>query len=165
MTETTPGTAPTPNKETPAKPGAKRGFPGGRGPGRPKGSRDRRYIAGQAAAQALEHRAWDVVAALLTCSSWRARHEAAKTVLSYSLGMPRQMLTIEGGAGDLARELATALAAARVRRAALDADRGVASLLALPPAVLAPPGDEIPAPEAPVLGEVETEPAAVEVTP
>jgi hypothetical protein len=158
MTETTPGTAPTPNKETPAKPGAKRGFPGGRGPGRPKGSRDRRYIAGQAAAQALEHRAWDVVAALLTCSSWRARHEAAKTVLSYSLGMPRQMLTIEGGLSDFAAELGAALAEMRLRRSALDAGLPVAGLVGLPLALPAPPGDEVPAPEAPVPGETEVEP-------
>src|SRR5450759_1218422 len=111
MPETTKN-APAPTKEVAPKNGAKRrghSFQKGHHVGSPKGSLDRRYIAGQAAAQAMEHKAWDVVAALLTCTSWRARLESAKVVLSYSLGLPRQTLQLTGGFGDLAGELAQAL--------------------------------------------------------
>ena len=105
--------------------------------GRPKGSRDRRAVAGQMAATALEAKAWSVVAALLECRSWRARLESAKVVLSYAIGLPKQTLTIAGGIGDLGRELAAALQAARERRAALDAVVPVQAILAAPLAIVA----------------------------
>jgi hypothetical protein len=85
--------------------------------GKPKGAKDRRRVLGQEAAAALEGRCWDVLEGLLRSSSWRARHEAAKTTLAYALGLPRQTLTISGGVGDLAGELARALADVRARRA------------------------------------------------
>jgi hypothetical protein len=59
-----------------------------------------------------------VLEKLLTSPSWRARHEAAKTTLAYSLGLPRQSLTIDGSFGDLSKELALALQAVRLRREA-----------------------------------------------
>jgi len=89
--------------------------------GRPKGILNERAKVGQEAAAALEVKAWDVLERLLSSPSWRARHEAAKVVLAYAIGLPRQTLVIAGGFGDLSRELAAALAEARVRRAALDA--------------------------------------------
>jgi hypothetical protein len=87
-------------------------------PGKPKGTKDRRRIAGQATSKALEAKAWDVVEALLTCRSWRARFESAKVVLSYSIGLPRQSIDISGGAfSEIAVTLAVALRAAREARA------------------------------------------------
>ena len=148
------------------RPGSRVGRPFERGNvGKKPGARDRRKVLGQQAALALESQAWDAVEGLFRSSSWRAREAAAKIVLSYGLGLPKQTLELAGGVGTLAAELTKALAEARVRRAALEADRGVASLLALPLPILAPPGAEISAPEAPVLGEVEPEPAAGEETP
>jgi len=93
------------------------------GPGRPKGSPNKIRVVGALAAKGLEAKAWRVVETLLTSGSWRARHEAAKTVLAYSIGLPRQTLEITGGIGDLASELAAALAEVRSRRAALPAVR------------------------------------------
>ena len=88
-------------------------------PGKPKGAKDRRRVAGQATAKALEAKAWDIVEALLGCRSWRARLESAKVVLAYSIGLPRQRIDIAGGGafGEIVGELASALKAAREARA------------------------------------------------
>jgi len=121
-------------------------------PGRPKGTKDKRRIAGTATAKARGAKAWDVVAALLTCASWRARLEASKTVLAYSIGLPRQTLELTGGFGDLAGELAQALAEVRSRRAL----PGAVAVLEVEPTAL----------EAPVVDvePIET-PASVPVAP
>src|SRR5450759_4233080 len=97
-------------------------------PGKKKGTIDKRRMLGQEAAAALEGKCWDVLERLLSSTSWRARHEAVKTTLAYALGMPRQMIHLEGGFSDLSRELAAALVEARARRAALDASLPVAPL-------------------------------------
>jgi hypothetical protein len=103
------------------RPGTRLGRPFERGnPGKRRGARDRRTLLGQQAALALESQAWDVVEKLLHSSSWRARHEATKTILSYALGLPRATLELSGGFGDLSKELSLALAEARARRAELD---------------------------------------------
>lgn len=109
--------------------------------GKPKGAKDRRRVLGQEAARALEAGAWSVIERLLTSSSWRARHEAAKVILSYSIGMPVQSIAVRGGLSDLAGELTRALAAARLRRAQLDAPMAAQGLLAQPQAI--PAGAEI----------------------
>lgn len=121
--------------------------------GKKKGTKDKRTMLGQEAAAALEGRCWDVIEGLLASSSWRARHEAVKTTLAYALGMPRQMLHIEGGFSDLSRELTAALVEARLRRAALDASMPVASLPSVPLAIPAAPGDEAAVLEAEVVPE------------
>src|ERR1035437_4862909 len=110
--------------------------------GKPKGTIDKRRRLGQEAAAALEGKCWDVLERLLNSSSWRARHEAVKTTLAYALGMPRQMVHLEGGFGDLSRELTAALQEARVRRAALDASLPATCLLDAAEAPLALPGGE-----------------------
>lgn len=116
-------------------------------PGRPKGVMDRRRVLGQEAARALEAGAWGVIERLLTSSSWRARHEAAKVILSYSIGMPVQSIAVRGGLSDLAGELSRALQEARQRRAQLDA----APMTMLPVAgVLAQPQAPLELPAAPV---------------
>jgi hypothetical protein len=107
--------------------------------GKPVGAKDRRRVLGQAAAAALEGRCWDVLEGLLTSPSWRARHEAVKTTLGYALGLPRQTVTLAGGFADLSRELAAALAEARVRRATFDVPVPVAPLVTAPEAALALP--------------------------
>lgn len=84
-------------------------------PGRPKGIVNERARVGQEAASALEAQAWDVVERLLASPSWKARHEAAKTVLGYSIGLPKQTLDI-GGLSDVAALLTEALRAARDAR-------------------------------------------------
>lgn len=105
-------------------------------PGRPRGIHDkRRTSAGIEVATALASGAWDVIEALLKDRSWRARYEAAKCVLSYSIGLPKATLEVQGGFGDLGVELAAALKEARARRAALDAPAPVAAISAAPEAV------------------------------
>jgi hypothetical protein len=119
--------------------------------GKPVGAKDRRRVLGQAAAAALEGKCWDVLERLLTSPSWRARHEAAKTTLAYALGLPRQTVTLAGGFADLSRELAAALAEARVRRAALDASVPVAGSVAKPAGALAlPAAHAMSGPAAPI---------------
>jgi hypothetical protein len=128
-------------------------------PGKKKGTIDKRRMLGQEAAAALEGKCWDVLERLLSSTSWRARHEAVKTTLAYALGMPRQMLHIEGGFSDLSRELTAALVEARLRRAALDAALPVAALVTAPEAIPAAPAIEAPALEAEVVkaeGEAES---------
>jgi hypothetical protein len=116
-------------------------LPPHRGPGRPKGSLNRRFVTGTITAQALQDKAWIVVEALLECRSARARLEAAKVVLAYALGLPRQTVTIAGGIGDLAGELAAALQEVRARRAALDPVVAVAGILTQGTAIPAAPAD------------------------
>jgi hypothetical protein len=94
-------------------------------PGKKKGTKDKRTVLGQEAARSLEEGAWHVIERLLGSSSWRARHEAAKTVLGYAIGLPRATLELSGGFGDLARELSAALIEARERRLALIPSQGV----------------------------------------
>ena len=156
----------TPDSSRNDRPITRLGRPFGKGnPGRVKGNRNRSTRVGIEIASAMSGQAAETLRALLSSRSARIRLEACRTILGYAWGLPKQTLELAGGVGNLAAELTKALAEARVRRAALEADRGVASLLALPLPILAPPGAEIPAPEAPVLGEVEPEPAAGEETP
>src|SRR5450759_2809153 len=108
-------------------------------PGKKKGTIDKRRMLGQEAAAALEGKCWDVLERLLSSTSWRARHEAVKTTLAYALGMPRQMIHLEGGFSDLSRELTAALQEARARRAALDASVPAAVIVAAVPGALALP--------------------------
>ncbi len=108
-------------KEAPATRRIGKPFQKGHHSGRPKGAQDRRRLAGILAAKALEARAWDVVESLLTGRSLRVRLEAAKVVLSYSIGLPKATLEVSGGLSDLAGELARALQAVRERRLALPA--------------------------------------------
>ena len=98
-------------------------FKKGHGRGRPKGIIDKRRLGGEMAARALEARAWSVIRDLLQARAWRSRFEAARLVIAYVHGTPRQSLEITGGIGDLASELAAALAEVRSRRAALPAVR------------------------------------------
>jgi hypothetical protein len=68
------------------------------GPGRPKGIVDRRTDSGRKVAQALAARAWDVVEKMLDSSSpldGRLRLDAAKIVLEYAHGKPRQSVDID----------------------------------------------------------------------
>lgn len=90
-------------------------------PGKPRGVKNKNVLAGILAAKALEARAWDVLESLLAARSGRVKLEAAKTILGYACGLPRQTLELTGGFGDLAGELARALQAVRERRLALPA--------------------------------------------
>ena len=133
---TTPAAAP---REGTPKRTIGRPFEKGHHRGRPKGIVDRRRLAGAMAAKAIEARAWDVVFALLQARAWRPRFEAARLVLAYSVGLPKATLELTGGVGDLARELAAALAAVRERRAVLEGLSTAQANLALPEAISAAP--------------------------
>lgn len=109
-------------------------FPPGN-PGKPKGARDRRTEVGIEVARALASRARDTIEKLLDSRSPRVRFEAARLILSYAWGTPRQTLELVGGAGELARELTAALQEARARRAALAAPAPAAAVLAPPDAI------------------------------
>lgn len=122
-------------------------------PGKKKGTLDKRRMLGQQAAAALEGKCWDVLERLLSSTSWRARHEAVKTTLAYALGMPRQMVHIEGGFSDLSRELTAALQEARLRRAALDASVPSTALLGAAEAIPAAPGAAAPTLDAEIVKE------------
>jgi hypothetical protein len=93
-------------------------------PGRPPGIVDKRIARGVQTARALEGQAWLVLRELLHHPSWKARETAAKTILAYACGLPRQTLELTGGLGDLAAELAAALAEVRARRSLPAAESG-----------------------------------------
>lgn len=101
-------------------------------PGKKRGTLATRTIVGMEVARALSGKAADRLAALVDSRSPRVAFEASRLVLAYAWGAPRQTLELSGGFADLARELAAALAAARERRAALDAVAPVAALVAAP---------------------------------
>jgi hypothetical protein len=109
--------------------------------GRPKGLRDKRTRVGVEVCNAMAGRAADTLFALLSARSGRIRLEAAKAILGWSWGLPRATLELAGGLSDFAAELGAALAAARLRRAELEAVRPVASLAQLPPGVLDAPAE------------------------
>lgn len=77
------------------------------GPGRPKGVVDRRVIAGRKAAQALAAEAWELVHQLLANEDKRLALDAAKIVLEYAHGKPRQSLDLDvrGEASRIAAEI------------------------------------------------------------
>jgi hypothetical protein len=96
--------------------------------GRPRGLRDKRTRVGIEICDAMAAQAADVLRALLSSRSGRIRLEAARAILSWSWGLPKQSITLAGGIDDLAKALTAALQEARARRAALEAVRPVASL-------------------------------------
>lgn len=122
--------------------------------GRPKGSKDRRRLAAEITAKGLEAKAWDVVAALLQSRAWRSRFEAARLVLAYAVGLPRQTIDISAGPfSAVATELAEALRAAREARASAVLDRGGAPALGAPVVDVEPIEAPAAVPVAPVRSE------------
>ncbi len=69
----------------------------------------------------MSAQAAETLRALLSSRSGRIRFEAARAILLWSWGAPKQSVTLGGGFGDLSAELARALAEARQRRAGLEA--------------------------------------------
>jgi hypothetical protein len=99
--------------------------------GKPKGTKDRRTIVSQEVSRALAGKAVDVVERLLGSGSPRVRLEAARTVLAYAWGLPKQQIDITGGAfGEVVSELAAALRAAREARATALLEKPAAPALA-----------------------------------
>jgi hypothetical protein len=87
-------------------------------PGKPKGALYHRTVVGMETARALSGKAVDVVEKLLEGRSPRVRLEAARTILAYAWGLPKQSIDITGGAfSEVASALADALKAAREARA------------------------------------------------
>jgi hypothetical protein len=103
--------------------------------GRPKGLRDKRTRVGIEICDAMSGQAAETLRALLSSRSGRIRLEAAKAILLWSWGAPKQSVTVAGGFGDLARELTAALQEARVRRAALESFSNSEALSASPSAL------------------------------
>lgn len=152
-----PGNASRPVRGRPLGPGNPHRFKKGNS-GRPKGAKDRRTIIGLEAARALEAQAWEVVEKLLRASSWRARHEAAKVVLAYSIGLPKQTLAFDG-ISDVAVLLAGALQAARDARANAVASPELAAL----PAATSRDVAAVAVLEAPAAGEYPVEAEVLEL--
>ena len=73
------------------------------------------------------------IEALVDSPSPRIALEAARLVLSYAWGAPRQTLELTGNFGDLAKELRAALADVRERRA-IEASKGVLEAVVAPDA-------------------------------
>ena len=86
-------------------------------PGKPKGARTKARLIGIEVMRAMAGRASARIEALVDSPSPRIALEAARLVLSYAWGAPRQTLELTGNFGDLAKELRAALADVRERRA------------------------------------------------
>lgn len=117
-------------------------------PGKPRGAKDRRTVVGIEVCRAIAGRAADRLAALVDSRSPRIAFEASRLVLAYAWGAPRQTLELQGGFGDLSRELAAALIEARARRAALERVVPSTAIVAAPSAIteaLAAPAPELEA--------------------
>lgn len=115
---TTPTGAPSARNDRPRTRIGKPFEPGNKG--RAKGNRNRSTRVGMEVCAAMSGRAADTLLALLSSRSGRVRLEAARTILGYTWGLPKATIELSGSYGDLSRELAAALAEARLRRAALE---------------------------------------------
>jgi len=89
--------------------------------GRPPGILDKRSRFTKEALEVAARHVPSVLEAALTARSVRLRFDATAWLCEMLLGRPRQSLDVVGGLGDLASELALALADVRSRRAALPA--------------------------------------------